>query len=106
MNWRTSRGSPDVGTLSSMDERPPVSPVKLLHQFNDWVEETELPGRTMAYLKTGMLHEVLAEQEGEAAATMLDSWNSWEKGSVRPEVVLEVLRTEELPKLLASLAES
>lgn len=89
-----------------MDERPPVSPAKLLHQFNDWVEETELPGRTMAYLKTGMLHELLADQEGAAAATMLESWNGWEKGSVRPEVVLETLRSEDLPKLLASLAES
>ena len=89
-----------------MDERPPVSPVKLLHQFNDWVQGTELPGRTMAYLKTGMLHEVLAEQDDESAATMLESWNRWEKGSVQPDVVLEILRSEDLPKLLASLAET
>lgn len=90
-----------------MDPRPPVSPAKLLNQFTDWIEETELPGRTMSYLKTGMLHELLAEQPAESSAhVMLETWNGWEKGSVLPADVLAVLQSEGLEQLLSSLAES
>jgi len=76
----------------------------LLNQFNDWLGETELPGRTMSYLKTGFLPEVLADVDDDAASTMLESWNGWEKGDVRPDVVLEVLRDNGLAKLLGELA--
>lgn len=86
-----------------MDDRPPISPSKLLHQYNDWVEGTELPGRTMAYLKTGMLHEVLAEDEGDTARNMLGAWALWEKGEVGPEPTLEALRDHGLADLLSAL---
>lgn len=90
-----------------MDPRPPVSPAKLLNQFTDWIEGTEMPGRTMAYLKTGMLHEVLAVQPGGSPAeAMLESWSGWEKGKTRPEIVLGVMRDEGLAELLGTLAES
>lgn len=85
-------------------ERPAPSPSKLLGQFNDWVEETEMPGRTMSYLKTGFLPEILAEQDSDAATAMIESWAGWEKGKTRPEVVLEVLKEQGLVELLAELA--
>ena len=87
-----------------MDERPPISPTKLLHQYNDWVEETELPGRTMAYLKTGMLHEVLAADDSEQAQVMLAAWELWEKGEVGPTPTLEVLRDNGVVELLEALS--
>lgn len=87
-----------------MDERPAISPSKLLHQFNDWVQETEMPGRTMAYLKTGMLHEVLADDGGESAETMLEAWEKWERGKVGPAPTLESLREQGLVDLLTTLS--
>lgn len=88
-----------------MEERPAPSPAKLLTQFNDWVSETEMPGRTMSYLKTGFLPEVLAEQGSDSTTAMLDSWAGWEKGVTRPEVVLEALKQLGIVELLASLSE-
>lgn len=85
-------------------ERPAPSPSKLLTQFNDWVNETEMPGRTMSYLKTGYLPGILAEQDSEAVTTMIESWTGWEKGNTRPEIVLEVLKEQGLAELLAELA--
>lgn len=88
-----------------MDERPAPAPAKLLAQFTDWLEETELPGRTMSNLKTGFLPEVLAEMEtSESIDAMLASWNEWEKGRVGPEAVLGVLRDRGLSELLVGLA--
>ena len=90
-----------------MDERPPPSPEKLLAQFQDWVAETELPGRTMSYLKTGFLPEVLAEHEAaDGVAEMLTPWATWEAGTTDPAVVLTVLKDQGLEALLAGLAES
>ena len=88
-----------------MDPRPPVSQAKLLNQFNDWIEETEQPGRTMAYLKTGMLHEVLgAHGEDSGVSVMTDAWAQWEKGAVGPTPTLETLRDHGLVDFLASLS--
>lgn len=87
-----------------MEPRLAPSPSKLLKQFNDWTAETEMPGRTMAYLKTGFLPEVLAADESDAVATMLESWDGWEKGKLRPEIVLEVLREQGLAELLTKLS--
>jgi hypothetical protein len=90
-----------------MEERPPASPAKLLTQFNDWVEETEMPGRTMSYLKTGMMHVVLGEQaDAPNVSAMIESWNGWEKGDTRPEIVLQVLSDEGIVDLLTSLSPS
>lgn len=91
--------------MEEIQERPAPSPAKLIAQFNDWVEETEMPGRTMSYLKTGFLPEVLAEQDGDNVTTMLESWQGWEKGKTRPEIVLGVLKDEGLVELLTGLSE-
>ena len=90
--------------MEETQERPAPAPAKLLNQFNDWVEETELPGRTMSYLKTGFLPEVLAEQKGDKVAAMLESWAGWEKGKTRTEIVLAVLKDEGIVELLTELA--
>jgi len=88
-----------------MEDRPAPSPAKLLTQFNDWVSETEMPGRTMSYLKTGFLPEVLTDQDTEATAAMLESWSGWEKGVTRPEIVLAALQEQGIVELLGSLTE-
>lgn len=94
--------------MDETQERPAPSPSKLLGQFNDWVEETELPGRTMSYLKTGFLPEVLEGQlaDGEDAkiTAMLESWAGWEKGNTRPEIVLAVLQDNDITGLLTELS--
>ena len=94
--------------MDETQERPAPSPAKLLGQFNDWVEETELPGRTMSYLKTGFLPEVLAEQQdgarGAQIEAMLESWAGWEKGNTRPEIVLAVMKDHDLVTLLTELS--
>ncbi len=95
--------------VDDTQERPAPSPAKLLGQFNDWIDETELPGRTMSYLKTGFLPEVLAEKrdagdEGRDIAAMLESWAGWEKGDTRPDIVLEVLKDNDLVGLLTELS--
>lgn len=95
--------------VDDTQERPAPSPAKLLGQFNDWIDETELPGRTMSYLKTGFLPEVLAEKrdagdEGRDIAAMLESWAGWEKGNTRPDIVLEVLKDNDLVGLLTELS--
>jgi len=87
-----------------VDERPAPSPAKLLKQFNDWTSETEMPGRTMSYLKTGFLPEVLAANESEATIAMLESWAGWEKGDTRPEIVLAALQDNGIVEFLTELA--
>lgn len=87
-----------------MEDRPAPSPAKLLSQFNDWVEETELPGRTLSYLKTGFLPEVLAENESETTTAMLEEWSHWEAGKTNPQAVLEALRDHGLADLLSELS--
>ncbi|MGI9605270.1 MAG: hypothetical protein ACR2P0_03945 [Acidimicrobiales bacterium] len=90
-----------------MDDRPAPSPQKLLGQFNDWLAETELPGRTMSYLKTGFLPEILAEQtEADGVSEMLDAWGGWESGKTHPSVVLEELRDRGLASLLTELSQT
>ena len=88
-----------------MDDRPPPSPTKLRDQFADWTGGNELPGRTMAYLKTGFLPEVLGGLEStEAVAAMLEAWAGWESGDIGPETVLETLRDNDLDGVLAELS--
>ena len=87
-----------------MDERPAPSPPKLKNQFDDWINETELPGRTLAYLKTGFLPEVLADNESDATVAMLETWAGWEKGTTEPQAVLEGLREQGLGDFLDELS--
>lgn len=87
-----------------MDERPAPSPSKLKSQFDDWLNETELPGRTLAYLKTGFLPEVLTENSSDDTAAMLETWAGWEKGDTEPQAVLEALRDQGLGNFLSELS--
>lgn len=85
-----------------MDARPAPSTEKLLTQFRDWLSGDELPGRTMSYLKTGFLDDLLTEAEtNEAIETMLEHWGRWESGDTNPEAVLETLRDNGLEAFLA-----
>jgi hypothetical protein len=88
-----------------MDERPGPSPEKLLRQFADWREGEEMPGRTMSYLKTGFLPEVLAgvDAETDGLEAMTSAWEKWENGDTDPAAVLDVLRDSGLEDLLAGL---
>ena len=88
-----------------MDDRPAPSPEKLLGQFRDWMADDELPGRTMSYLKTGFLPEVLEGiAERNDVPAMLDAWQTWEAGTTTPSAVLEALRSLDLESLLVELA--
>lgn len=90
-----------------MDERPPPSAAKLLTQFEDWTTGNEMPGRTMSYLKTGYLPEVLAEQTStDGVEDMLAAWQEWEAGRTNPAAVLEALRAAGLEAVLGALAEA
>jgi len=87
-----------------MDERPAPSPSKLHNQFDDWEKGDELPGRTLAYLKTGFLPEVLADLEpSDALAEIQAAWAEWESGKAEPDAVLEVLKSQGLGDILAAL---
>lgn len=86
-----------------MLERPAPDPAKLLSVWDDWVRGDELPGRTMASLKTGEARQLL-EAGGEATAAMLDVWQGWEKGRTVPADVLVTLRDAGFRDLLVSLA--
>jgi hypothetical protein len=88
-----------------MDGIPTASADKLGRQFHDWLDGTEMPGRTLAYLKTGFLPAVFdsnAEVEGVAAMQAL--WAHWEAGKANPTAVLEQLRDAGLDTFLSDLA--
>ena len=87
-----------------MDDRPAPSPEKLLNQFRDWMAAEELPGRTMSYLKTGFLDEILAEHDGhKGVPEMRAAWSGWEAGTTHPTVVLETLQAEGIEAFLVDL---
>ena len=97
--------SPPGYAEGAMEERPAPSPQKLRTQFKDWESGDELPGRTLAYLKTGFLPEVLAELDStEALGEIQQAWEQWERGITEPEEVLDVLKTQGLGAILAELA--
>ena len=82
-------------------DRPPPEPAKLLSQWEAWERGNELPGRTMANLKTGEAR-VLLEAAGEEAAEMLAAWTRWEKGQSVPAEVLSALKEGGMRDFLAS----
>lgn len=89
-----------------MPAKPSPSPEKLRSQFNDWIEGTELPGRTMSYLKTGFLDELLsARSEEDEVAPMLDAWSQWERAKLGPAEVLDVLKSNNIDGFLTNLLE-
>lgn len=88
-----------------MDDRPAASAEKLLAQFRDWASDTEMPGRTMSYLKTGFLPDMLNDQsDADGVSEMLEAWGEWEAGKLVPASVLDVLRDSGIEDLLAGLA--
>jgi len=72
-------------------DRPPPEPAKLLSQWEAWERGDELPGRTMANLKTGHA-KTLLEAAGDECADLLAAWTRWEKGQSVPIEVLGVLK--------------
>lgn len=74
------------------------------NQFEDWLNETELPGRTLSNLKTGFLPDLLSENESETTTAMLETWAGWEKGITEPQAVLEALRDQGLGDFLSELS--
>lgn len=90
-----------------MDPRPAPSPDKLIDQFNDWVDDTEMPGRTMSYLKTGFLDELLATAESnESIDTIRTAWDGWESGKVGPAEVLQTMKDQGVVEFLTGLSAS
>ena len=82
-------------------DRPPPEPAKLLNQWEAWERGNELPGRTMANLKTGEA-KALLEAAGDEAADLLAAWNRWEKGQSVPGEVLAVLKEAGMRQFLSS----
>ena len=103
-----------------MVDRPAPDPAKLLSQWDDWERGDELPGRTMANLKTGEARQLLealssAAGEGQVSgggaatprdgdnAALLEAWQGWEKGRTVPADVLAALRDGGFRDLLVRL---
>jgi hypothetical protein len=84
-----------------MEFRPPPEPAKLLHQWDAWERGDELPGRTMANLKTGEAR-MLLEAAGEESAALLAAWTRWEKGQSVPSEVLGALKEAGMRSFLAA----
>ncbi len=82
-------------------DRPPPEPAKLLSQWEAWERGDELPGRTMANLKTGEAR-MLLEAAGEESAGLLAAWNRWEKGQCVPAEVLRILKDGGMQDFLAT----
>ena len=88
-------------------ERPPIDPAKLLAHLHDWQRGDQLPGRTMAYLKTAQLPLWLADRAAagdERAGALLEAWTPWEKAKAGPLEVLEALVAGGIDDLLAGAA--
>ncbi len=60
---------PDPDRYPPGMDRPPPDPAKLLAYWQEWERGDTPPGRVMANLKTGGLHELLDQLVGEPAAT-------------------------------------
>lgn len=86
-----------------MPERPAPDPTKLLSQWEAFTSGDELPGRTMANLKTGEVRQLL-EAGGDATAALLEVWMGWEKGRTLPADTLTALDGAGLGGLLTSLS--
>jgi len=88
-----------------MNAIPTASTEKLGRQFHDWLDGTEMPGRTLAYLKTGFLPAVFdSNADVEGVAEMQAQWAQWEAGKANPTTVLEHLRDAGLDRFLSDLA--
>ncbi len=85
-------------------ERLACDPRKISSHLDDWRSGAQLPGRTMAFLKTAGLPDWLASLDSEAAASMLAAWAPWEKAKAAPGDVLAALVECGIDDLLAHAA--
>lgn len=85
-------------------DRPPPEPAKLLHQWDAWERGDELPGRTMANLKTGEARSLL-EAAGDESVALLTAWTQWEKGQRVPVDVLAALKEGGMRNFLSARVE-
>ena len=74
-----------------MPDRPLPDPAKLRADVEAWARGEQLPGRTMANLKTGGLRTILEaiaatpdEPSAAAASEALAVWMQWEKAKLVP----------------------
>jgi hypothetical protein len=90
-----------LAAVSTVDDRPPPEPAKLLEEWMEWERGDELPGRVMSNLKKGRLPDILVAHDD---GPYLDIWREWEKGKTVPQDVLTRLREAGLGDRLRSLA--
>jgi hypothetical protein len=89
---------------SSMADRPPPDPVRLLAALDAWVSGDFTAGTTMQSLKRGGLDELLAatsesDADAEAARTR-EVWLAWEKGKAKPGDTLIALEAAGIREVL------
>ncbi len=91
-----------VKVTESSYQRPPIDPQKLLAHLDDWKRGEELPGRTLSYLKTGRLPELLDDPDNDTAAELWAIWEPWEKGKATPADVVAELEAAGLAAFIES----
>lgn len=86
--------------------RPGPDPAKLREAWKAWVDDDELPGRTLADLKIAGLDLVLdgLAADNALAADLLVTWTGWERGKTQPAPALDALKAGELGDLIEALA--
>lgn len=87
-------------------ERPPADPDAIVAAWRAWVDEDELPGRTMADLKIAGLDLVLATvaTDSEGGAVVLEGWQRWESGQANPEETLKRMQDDGIDNLILAIA--
>lgn len=80
-------------------DRPPPDLAKIFEHWKIWAAGDELPGRTMANLKTDGLADLLAA--GDAPVELSGPWSAWENGRTGPTEVLAALDGAGLTRWLA-----
>jgi hypothetical protein len=85
-----------------MTVRPPPDPTKLLSAWDAWERGEELPGRSLANLKTGGMRALL--EVSETGAPILEAWMKWEKAQLLPADALAAMRDAGIRQLIADLA--
>lgn len=87
--------------------QPPAPDLaKLLEAWKMWKAGDELPGRTLADMKTASLDQFLEvlSADSDQAAQQFASLTLWEKGKAMPEVTLEALDEAGLGDLIEAAA--
>jgi hypothetical protein len=88
---------------SSMADRPPPDPARLLAALDAYLAGDFTAGATMQSLKRGGLNELLAEAVDPAADAVRAVWADWEKGRAKPGDTLAALEAAGLREVLQRL---